>query len=187
MVIVCDVDGVLNNLMDVVLEIYNKQHNTLYTTSGITTYNLENCFALEVAKEMKEIFNDAEIWYKTKPLKWAQDGLRKLINDGHRVYLATDNNPHTYGEKVAWIRHYFPFIEESKIICIKDKWLLTCDVMIEDCIENLLVKPYYHRILMDHPWNRSSQDKDWAYDIYRCSNWNQIVDAVNQIQLNEKE
>ena len=44
MIINCDVDGVLNNLMDVTLEVYNKRYGTLYTLKDITNYHLENCF-----------------------------------------------------------------------------------------------------------------------------------------------
>ena len=183
MIIVCDVDGVLNNLMDVTLDIYNTKYGTSYTTKDVTSYNIEDCFEPEAAERIKDIFCIPGLWKKVKPVNGAQNGLQKLINAGHQVYIATDHNPNTYGEKVAWLKRFFPFIEPSKIICIKDKWMLRADAMIEDNLQALLAKPYYHRILVDHPWNQST--KDYVYDIHRCKNWNEIVNAVNKIDEEE--
>jgi 5'(3')-deoxyribonucleotidase len=185
MIIVTDVDGVLNNLMSVVLDIYNNQYKTSFILDDIKTYNLENCFDPEVAKRMKDIFNSPTIWKKVKPVAGAQECLEKLINKGHQVYLVTDNCPDTYGEKVKWIKRFFPFVEASKIVCMKDKWLLRTDIMIEDCFQTLIAKPHYHRILIDHPWNREA--RDYAYDIHRCSNWNGVVNIVNKIDERESD
>ena len=183
MIIVCDVDGTLNNLMDVTVDMYNAKYDASYTIDDITTYNLEDCFDLSVAKNMKLILNDPNVWDKVKPLHGSQEAIKKLISSGHQVYLATDNNPSTYGEKVAWIEQFYPIVDSSKIICIKDKWMLKADIMIEDCLENLLAKPYYDRILMDCPWNQHVHDD--VYGIHRCFNWDSIVGVVNKI--NEKE
>ena len=179
MLIVTDVNGVLNNLMDVMLKEYNNKYNTNYSINSVTTYNLENCFEPDVAKCMKNIFCTSEIWNKVKSVNGAQDALQKLINEGHQVYLATDNDPNTYGAKVKWIKRFFPFVDASKIICIKDKWIIRADIMIEDNLQTLLAKPYYHRILMDHPWNQS--DRDIVYDVYRCKNWSDILNVINKI------
>jgi 5'(3')-deoxyribonucleotidase len=183
MIIVTDVDGVLNNLMSAVLDVYNNQHKTSFVLDDIKTYNIGNCFEPEVAKGMKDIFNSPTIWKKVKPVNKASECLEKLVNKGHQVYLVTDNCPDTYGEKVKWIKRFFPFVESSKVVCMRDKWLLRADVMIEDNLQTLLAKPYYHRVLMDHPWNREVHDD--VYDIHRCSNWNEIVNVINKIDREE--
>ena len=181
MIIISDVDGVLNNLMHATLDEYNKKYNGNYSINDITTYNLENCFEPNVARRMKKIFCTTDIWNKVRATDGSFDALQKLINDGHQIYLATDNDPNTYGEKVAWIKRFFPFIDASKIICIKDKWMLRADIMIEDNLQALLAKPYYHRILIDHPWNSAYKYKDFAHDIHRCKNWNDVLNAINKI------
>lgn len=185
MVLCVDVDGVLNNLMDVIIDTYNVKYETEFTANDITTYSLDSCFELSVAKQMKNLFKSSNVWDKVKPLPGAQEGLQKLINDGHQVYIVTDHDPNTYGTKVEWIKRFFPFVDPSKIMCVKDKWMLRADLMIEDNLQTLLAKPYYHRVLMDQPWNQSTHD--WAYDVYRCSNWNEIVDAVNKLKEKEEE
>ena len=178
-VINCDVDGVLNNLMEIVVEVFNNRYGTNYSISDITTYNLSNCFESSVANLMKNIFEEPDIWDKVKPTDGAQEALQKLVNSGHQVYLVTNNSPYTFPQKFDWIRNYFPFIEPSRIVCMSDKWLLNADIMIEDCYETLIVKPYYFKICYDQPWNQSN--KDDVRSIYRCYNWENILATVNKI------
>lgn len=183
MVICCDVDGVLNDLMQVTLGIYNERNHASIKLDDITCHGLENCFEPNIANGIKSIFNEPSLWGKVKPITGSQDALKRLINDGHQVYIITNNPPHTYSQKFDWIKHYYPFIDSSKIICMKDKWMFRCDIMIEDCIETLLEKPYYHRVLMNQPWNQSN--KDYVYDIHRCHNFDDIIAAVNKINDGE--
>lgn len=182
-IINCDVNGVLNNLMDVTVKTYNERYGGNYTLKDCTHYYLENCFEPDVANKMKAIFKESDIWNRVKPLNNSRDGLHRLIRDGHDVYLSTDNDPYTFGNKVDWILHYYSFIDKSKIICIKDKSLLRCDIMIEDCFEKLVAGQHYNRILMNQNWNQSN--KDWVYGIYRCYNWDDIVATVNKINESE--
>lgn len=187
MVFCIDVDGTLNSLMETVLEIFNNKTGNSYTINDITTYNLGDCFSIEETSMMKSIFEDSKIWAKVKPIKGTAEALQKLINDGHQIYLVTDNCPDTYGAKVVWIRRFFPFIDASKIICMKDKWQFRCDVMIEDNLQTLLARPYYHRVLIDHPWNSAYEYKDFAYDIHRCKNWDDVLNAINEIIEMERD
>ena len=93
--------------------------------------------------------------------------------------MVTNAIPNTYGEKVEFVKRYFPYIDEAHIISMKHKHLLRCDVMIEDCLQNLLAKPYYHRVCFNQPWNQSK--KDYVYDIHRCYNWDDVIAAINKI------
>lgn len=183
MTIVCDVDNVLNDLQDVVVDIFNKCYGKEYTLDDFTDYNVENVLPLQEAINMKKIYGQIGLYNAIKPIPGAQDGLQKLIDAGHKVYLVSDVIPNTYGEKVDWLNHFFPFIDNSHIIAMKHKQLLKCDIMIEDNMHTLLSGVNYGRVCMDYPWNRCAND--WAYDIYRCSNWDEIVDAVNQINESE--
>lgn len=183
MTIVCDIDNVLCDLQQVVVDLFNKRNGTEYTLDNFTDYNVENVLPIQEAVEMKKIYGEPELYKSIKPIVGAQDGLQKLVDNGHTVYLATDAIPSTYAEKVEWVNHFFPFVDNSHIIAIKHKDLLRCDVMIEDNLHNLLHGVHYERICMDYPWNRGVYD--WVYDIHRCSNWDEIVDVVNEI--NERE
>lgn len=184
MIIQCDVDNVLNNLIETTVMLFNNTYNKEYKSEDITTYDLSQCIDPDDAKRMKQLFNDPDLWNIVRPIKKSQESIKKLINDGHDVYLVTNNNPHTFGAKYDWIKYYFPFVNDNNIVCMRNKWMFNCDVMIEDCYENLIAKPFYSRILVDYPWNQSN--KDYIYDIYRCTDWDEIITAINNINNMEE-
>lgn len=183
MIIACDVDNVLNNLQEAVIELFNERHGTNYTVDYFHDYNVENVLPVKEAIAMKEMYSENGIYDYVKPLAGSQEGLQKLINDGHHVYLVTDAIPSGYGEKVEWIHHFFPFVNDAHIVAMKHKHLFKCDLMYEDNMRNLLAGVSYHRVCMDQPWNRHG--KDYVYDIHRCSSWKEFLDIVDN--LDEKE
>lgn len=183
MVLCVDVDDVICNLQEVVVNLFNKRYGSHYSVEDFTEYDVMNILPTQDAMVLKDMYGETGLYDKVKPMPGAQEALEKLINLGHQVYLVTAAIPKTYGEKVAFIKRFFPYIDESHIVCMRHKWLFKCDVMIEDNLQTLLAKPYYHRICLDRPWNRAVSD--WTYDIHRCKNWNEIVEVVNKINDGE--
>ena len=179
MVLCIDVDDVICNLQETVTKLFNERYGTNYKLNDFVEYNIMNVLPAQDGIIMKDIYGESGLYDKVLPIHGAQDGVQKLINMGHEVYFVTAAIPKTYGEKVNFIRRYFPFVDESHIVCMKHKWIIKCDIMIEDNLNTLLAKPYYHRICFNMPWNQS--DKDYVYDIHRCYNWNDVVAAVNKI------
>lgn len=179
MVIAIDVDNCLCNLQEVVIDLFNKRYGSHYTMEDFTEYDIMNVLPTQDAIVMKDMYGEVGLYDKVKPTPGAQEALKKLMNLGHQVYLVTAAIPQTYGEKVAFIQRFFPYIDESHIICMSHKWMFKCDIMIEDNMQTLLAQPYYHRICFDRPWNRAVND--WTYDIHRCTNWSEIVEVVNKI------
>lgn len=183
MIICCDCENVICNLQETIVNLFNQRHKTNYTLNDFHDYNIENDLPIKEAIMMKKMYRENAIYNHVIPIAGAQEGLQKLINVGHQVYIVSDAIPKTYAETHDWIRHFFPFIDDARIISMTHKHLFRADIMIEDNMQNLLASPYYHRICLDYPWNRAVHD--YVYDIYRCENWNQIVDVINKI--NEKE
>ena len=183
MVLCVDVDDVICNLQEVVVNLFNKRYGSHYTVEDFTEYDVMNILPTQDAIVLKDMYGEIGLYDKVKPMPGAQEALEKLINLGHQVYLVTAAIPKTYGEKVAFIKRFFPYIDDGHIVAMKHKHMFKCDVMIEDNLQTLLAKPYYHRICLDRPWNR--QISDWTYDIHRCKNWNEIVEVVNKINDGE--
>lgn len=183
MIIAVDIDNTINNLQEVVTELFNKRHNANYTLDNFHDYDIANDLPKKDATKMKKIYGESGLYDLVKPLPMAQDCLQKLVNAGHHVYLVTDAIPKTYGEKVDWLHHYFPFIDNSRIVSMSHKWLFKCDVMVEDNLQNLITGHHYDRICMNCSWNKNIDD--WVYDIHRCEDWNDVVRVINK--LNERE
>ena len=183
MIIAVDVDNVVNNLQEVVVSLFNKNNNTNYVLDDFFDYNIENILPVSEAVVMKELYGSHDIYQYIKPVPKSQDALQKFINDGHQVYLVTDMIPSNCVEKINWLHHYFPFIDDAHIVFMKHKHLFKCDIMIEDNAQNLTAGVLYHRICFDKPWNRNVHD--YAYDIHRCDNWKDIINIVKELDSKE--
>lgn len=186
MIIACDCDNVINNLQETIINLFNKRCKTEYTLEDFHDYDIENCLPIKEAATMKKMYGESGLYKQITPVAGTQEGLKKLISAGHQVYIVTDAISKTYNEKCDWIKHFFPFIDDTHIISMKHKHLFKCDIMIEDNIQNLLAGTHYNRICMDYPWNKTKHE-DYIYDIYRCQNWRQIIDAVNKIIEKESD
>lgn len=180
MIIMCDIDGVLNNLTQAAIDIYNEHTGGNLKMDDITSYNFEECLPVDVTSKILGLFKLKEFWSNLYPVEGSQKYLRQLIKNGHQVYLATATDPINFEWKCQWIRQYFNFIPMDNIIRIMDKSLLKCDIMIDDCLDNLTGN-ICERICLDYPYNRDSS-KDYSYDIYRANNWRDIVGFVNEIE-----
>lgn len=179
-VVCCDVDNCLNNLISQMFKMYNERYGTNYNINDLTSYALGDCFPLEDAQKMQAIFLEKELWDSLEPLEGAVWGMQSLINEGYKVYMATSTHYINYPWKCEWIKHWFPFFDEKNIICIHDKSLLKCDVLIEDCYSNL-VKSMAERIIIDYPWNSANEDRDYVYGINRAYNWEDVIRFTNKI------
>ena len=58
------------------------------------------------------------------------------------------------------------------------------DVLIDDCVDQLISNIHCHRICVDRPWNQDVWDE--VYGFNRCDNWNEIYEVVNKIFEEER-
>ena len=185
MIVMCDIDGILNNLVEKTLELYNSRSGKNIQVSDITTYNFFDCLPYEDAQSIISLFQEKPLWDSLKPLSGSQNVIKQLIKKGHQVYLATATDPINFEWKIEWLKKYFPFIPSDNVIRIIDKSLLKCDVLIDDSLDNL-ISVFCERITLDYPWNQNTS-KDYAYDIKRAHSWNDIVDIINNIEKEMRE
>lgn len=185
MIIGIDIDGVLNDLVPKVLALYNSRSNKDIQLSNITEYNFYDCLDKEDADEIISLFKDEELWNSLEPVSDAQWGVKTLINCGHEVYLATATSPENFYWKVKWIEKYYPFIDSKRIICIHNKGLLKCDVLIDDCLDNL-ASNICERIVINQPWNQD-KEKRYVYDIYEANDFKDVINIIKHIERKDEE
>ena len=181
MIICCDLDNILNNLTEKTLEFYNAQSGKNIKMEDLTAYNFYDCLSKEDADGLIKLFKNKALWDSLSPTEDSRAGLQKLLDDGHRVYIVTATAPENFAWKVNWMRKYFPFFNSDNIVRLHDKSLFKCNIMIDDCYDNLVKNKLCHKVCLNYPWNRDDA-KDWVHGTYRCNNWMQIVDSVNKIQ-----
>ena len=185
MIIMCDLDAVLNDLIPKTLAVYNYRSNKNIQMQNITTYHINECLPKDDADKIYELWQDKALWDSLEPVTDSQWGIETLINMGHKVVIATATYYEQFAWKLEWIKKYFPMIDTNDVIRINDKSLLRCDVLIEDNLQQL-IKSYCERICLDYPYNHD-EVKDEVYDIYRASNWRDVVKYINDIERKMKE
>ena len=186
MIIACDMDCVLNNLMEKTLEIYNAQSGKNIRMSELTSYNFYDCLNKKDAEGIIKLFKNKAMWDSLTPIEGSREGLRKLIDAGNRVYIVTATASENWPWKIAWLKKYFPFFNTDNVVRMTDKSLFKCQIMIEDCYEQLIKNKLCYKVCLDYPWNHD-ENKDFVYDVKRCTNWNEILEAINQIEKEIKE
>lgn len=186
MIICVDWDCVLNNLMDKVLEIYNAQSGKNIQMSELISYNFYDCLPKEDADGIVRLFKNKAMWDSLTPIQGSRDGLQKLLDEGHKLYVVTATATENWPWKISWFKKHFPFFNIDNVIRMMDKSLFKCDVMIEDCYDQLIKNKLCHKVILDYPWNHD-EPKDWVHSTYRCKNWTEIVAAINKIKDEVKE
>lgn len=179
LVICIDVDEVLNNLMEKTIEMYNNKYNAKLSIEDFTDYDIFKDLSYDDAENLMALWQEEKLWNSLEPRNGSQRGVKKLVDDGHEVYFATATHHKNFAWKVDWLQHYFSMVPKKNIICIGNKGLLNCDVLYDDCVDNLLANKLCHRVLFDCYWNRHIHDD--IHLITRVHNWDEFIKVIDEI------
>ena len=175
----CDCDDVLVDLLPKTVSMYNQIYRKALTVNSFADYDIYKCLPYEEAEKFTALWGKKELWDTIEPLPDAQVGIKRLMDMGVSIYVATATSPANFSWKCDLLRKYFPMIPTDNIIRINNKGLLNVDIMIDDHIDNLLANKLCHRILFDCCWNKDVYDD--AHFITRVHNWDEIIEVVNKI------
>ena len=177
MIICCDLDCVLNNLVHEWTAELNRRYNLNIYYENIKDYCLPKSFPSLTHSQIMEPLKSNGFWKRLKPYPGSQLWLKQLIKDGHDIYVTTATYYQNIPVKFDWLINYFPFLNLNNFICIQNKRMLNCDLMIDDWEENLILGRY-QGVLLDAPWNRKFNEQE--YGIVRKYCWSQIYNYISQ-------
>lgn len=195
MIVSCDIDGVLNNLTECVLQLYNQESGDNLTENDIIEYSIERFVKPEYRNKISRYFLDKRIW---EMLKWDVGWIAKILdNNMYDLYFTTASSLKTINSKVislAWAIYDYSSMSAINIynyianhtIVTQNKQLILADVVIDDCIDNLqLWNNRVHNILFVKPWNqRLAHLYNQKYDnkILLCNNGNEAMVYLQRIK-----
>ena len=195
MIISCDIDGVLNNLTECVLQLYNQESGDNLTENDITEYSIEQFVKPEYRNKISQYFLDKRIW---EMLKWDVGWIAKILdNNMYDLYFTTASSLKTINSKaisLAWAIYDYSSMSAINIynyianhtIVTQNKQLILADVVIDDCIDNLqLWNNRVHNILFVKPWNqRLAHLYNQKYDnkILLCNKGNEAMVYLQKIK-----
>lgn len=178
--IAIDIDNTLCTTTEAVLEYINERTPLNLTVDDIKEYWMENSLPPEYRWIIPESFENRRMWKKVKMIQGAAQGIRELYNRGHEIYFATSTSPENFKKKIKFLKKNLPFLSpeyiENHSISIKEKQLLSVDIMVDDYLNNLNGERIYYSICLDYPWNQT--DENIPY-FQRVKNWEEVVAAID--------
>lgn len=171
--IMVDIDDVLLPLVEHWIDVYKHYramsfkwcilddvHDEALNPSMVTSWDIESCLEPTDKKLFWSVLDTKGFWYTITANLETINAL-KVINDHPNIDLiiCTDTYYKSATPKLTRFFELFPFIEPSQVICMKEKWRLDCDVLIEDkpeTLEKFILKgdlsPMF-TIKINQPWN----------------------------------
>lgn len=182
--ILVDADDTIEYLLKAWMAILNERYNTSVQVSDITSWNLQDAFPSLTKEEVYAPLREDSIWDKVEPNRYAIHYIRKLIEDGHDVYIVTATHYSTYKAKMekVLLRH-FPIRPENVIVAY-NKGMIRGDVRVDDAVHNL--EGYDGvKILIDAPHNRDYNAR--AHGVHRVSWWGDVYKIICRVAAGEDE
>lgn len=162
-----DMDDVLNNLLDVWLERYNKDYNDNLKIAP--TWDLAKYVKPECGDKIYDYLHEPNIFYNLELQKHAYSVMKWLYNK-YDVYIVTAYVSDSCHDKTRWVQKNLPFFDINKIIFCNNKGLLNLDYLIDDGPHNIMA--FKQKGIIFHSYR--NQFLDCEQYPYRVYNWKDI-------------
>lgn len=177
--ILIDVDNTIENLLVAWTGTLDERYSTGVTPEDLTDWDLLKCFPGLTHEQIFGVLKDDGFWKKVGPIKGAPENIKKLIDDGHEIYLCTATDRFDIRPKFEdVIMRYFPFISWKQIIVCENKQMIKADMLIDDGIHNLIGGDYI-KILFHQPHNASFDAEENG--MIRLKTWDEIYDYISEL------
>ena len=176
-IILVDMDDTIEDLLPTWLEYLNHLYGLNVSAKDIDDWDMKLYFPTLTKEQIYEPLNRKDFWSKVEPKQDAIHYMKKLYNEGYRIYVCTASDYRTIQDKYEFIiQRYFPFITWDKMIITYNKQMIKADYLIDDGIHNL-ENGDFTKILFTAPHNKN-------YDavkngMYRVSNWAEIYNIIH--------
>ena len=176
-------DDVLVNLSEEWLSSLNKKSDYKRNPEDIIEWDMTKAYPDLSSFEIFNPLYQESMWENIKPIEDAYTYLKKLIDDGHEVYIATASYPWSFYVKTErCLFQIFDFLSPKNVICIHHKHLLDGDILFDDYHENLRHFKGV-KVLKNAPYNQKCGEE--CFD-FRVNKWEEFYNIVEKLNNTEK-
>lgn len=181
MIIACDIDDVLAELVPTWLDVYNQKNDDDLEKWEVLDWNIGKY------TKIGDRFYDLlcpELYDRIEVVKNSLESINLLRKMGHRIIFVTSSAQNYMGRKLKWLI-YNKFIDCSRFqpdyIECTDKNLIIYDLIIDDNVKNIneAVKNGKLAILFTQPWNLRYENSSIFY--HRAENWKTIISLIEKM------
>lgn len=137
-------------------------HDKYLDKSMITSWDIESCLKPTDVDMFWNVLDSSDFW-KDMTVDTKTINALKSINDHPNIDLiiCTDTYYKSATAKLTRFFELFPFIEPHQVICMKEKWRIDADIIIDDkpeTLEKFMLKynPPFAVIKISQPWNTTT-------------------------------
>ena len=182
--ILVDMDDVMEDLLPAWLEVLNEKYGKSVFIGDVTEWNFYHLYPDLTREQIRSVLDEYDLWRRVYPKTGAKEYVKRLMDDGHKVYVVTAAHPDTLSERYnTVIRKHFPFIKATQIITTYHKQMIRGDILIDDGPHNLAGGDYF-KILMDAPHNRYFDEQQ--IDAVRVYNWSQVYNIIQHFSKDKE-
>lgn len=176
MVIGIDFDDVINNMLEAWIDELNKKHGTSVKLEDMADWELARQYPTLSESEFFEPIDTPEFWETVTIKPEASEIVKRLITEGHEIYIITSSYYKTLPYKFAkCLFEHFPYLTKENIIITYNKSLIKVDLLLDDGEHNL--KNFEGiKVIFDAPYNRNCTCAD-----YRVATWKEFYILVSQL------
>lgn len=176
--ILVDMDDTIEDLLHAWLGYLNERYGLQVEESEVRDWQFDLAYPSLSKRQVYSVLLEDDLWRRVVPLPQAVEYMRKLIDDGHEIYIVTSSNYQTLKTKMDEVLfRYFPFIDWSHVIVTSNKQMVRGDVLVDDAPHNL-VGGEYMKILMNAPHNVEFNADE--HGIIRVSAWAEVYNIISR-------
>lgn len=176
--ILCDIDGVLRDLVTKLIEVYKRElpnEISVNHADEIKQFDLKYYFSIK-----EDIYNflmkthSLEIYCNAKRYEQAKEFLRELNKNNKIILVSNQENDLCVSATNKWLK--YNQLDEYTVIYEKNKGKIKGDILLDDYTKNLKNFAETRRIAVcfDRSWN-----KDW--DGFRVHSYYEFIQFVNNL------
>lgn len=147
--ILVDMDSIVCDSLPYWLQKIANKTGVVAQVEDIKLWAMEKCPPLDKVdpKDIFGLLNEPGFIIGIPPMWGALDGLKRLIADGHEIYLVTARHgPVNMAETLGWVKKHLPFINvEKQLVFCYNKSLIPADIIIDDKAETLAEYKLVHQ------------------------------------------
>ena len=169
MIILVDMDDTIENLGLAWVDYLNRKYDKNVNWYDIRKWDMQIPYPDLTEEQIYGALNDEELWDNVTAKEDASHYLKKLMDEGNKVYIVTASWYTTILPKMErCLFKLFPFLTWSQVIVVLDKHMIKGDILIDDDPLNLVGGDYFG-VLFTAPHNIEYDDS--STDIVRVDNW----------------
>lgn len=180
--IILDQDQIIVKFSERVVEWWNEDNGTSLTVDTIESWDIGLWLGPGGRHFLRACMRYPEFYRDLEPVEGAIRGMKKLIDDGHDVIIASavpKSAPISYSGKIEWLRRNVPFFPVDNFVAIKRKDLLRGDVLFDDAAHNIeAFSKVGMTVMMETSWNKFVKIEPTR----RVQHWNQFLQFIDEVK-----